>query len=538
MKWVKAYYNANKITLPTAFNEIPFFGLLAISTICVFLYNSNYQHIAYTDFLVTTLICALVVGVIIFIAYLIFRSWVIASLSMGFVTIGVFAYDTIVTHIFIHLPNLYSPRYFILANGLLIVLLFAIAFFIATRKFARNAHQFLSITLCLVFVFNLVVAVRNNKHWMEVLSRENLHLELADPYAYAHINMVSEVERDDVNIYFFIFDTMMSVRAVKEYFGAEIDDELELLREMGFHIIESGSFININTTRFSFASLLSPRFFDEYLKKEFELVRHTLRYNYPEFEDINAQTKNKWVQSIHFTPIHSELFAAFRKKNYTVQYTYVPDVVSMGKFISKVTCYHTVYSFIHRRYFRQSRVPSFSSPMWHNRREKIEHEIHRINELNSEKKQLFFSHFFIPHCPYIYFMDGTERTESEMLSLNVDFEAHMRAFMEQWVFSLRLMISSMESILHNDPKAVIVIIGDHGIGGDGEGAHSLLKHFIDDPQYTPADLDILRNEIFVALRLEDCADAVNNPIFRDPHNIVRYLVNTYVGENYEYLSYP
>jgi hypothetical protein len=84
-------------------------------------------------------------------------------------------------------------------------------------------------------------------------------------------------------------------------------------------------------------------------------------------------------------------------------------------------------------------------------------------------------------------------------------------------------------IIENAPQAVIVIVSDHGF--NLYGTSTLMREINMDMM----EAYIVMSEIFIALRLGDEADAENNPIFKDPRNITRYLVNTYIGQNYDYI---
>jgi hypothetical protein len=307
---------------------------------------------------------------------------------------------------------------------------------------------------------------------------------------------------------------------------------------MGFYVPESGQFINKGNTRYAFAALFSPRAYDTYLRESFEKVRYTLLNDFENFGYVRGQVRTATHEKSTFLRRNSELLLSFREKGFSIPFSTIQDEIpelsemdeiaelsSMNEAIVMTT------GFVHVRNFIENFRNEADIVQSDGRRERMERRIGRINELNSYGNHLFFSHFLVPHGPFVYNADGSEKTNDEMMRQEV-YRGHYlaQAFIDQYVFALRFMVSSKEEILLRDPTAVIVIIGDHGLP-----TATQYRMFGYDIVNDPVVNDIILHEIFVALRLPECADVENNPIFEDPHNITRYLINTFVGQNYEYI---
>ena len=104
-------------------------------------------------------------------------------------------------------------------------------------------------------------------------------------------------------------------------------------------------------------------------------------------------------------------------------------------------------------------------------------------------------------------------------------------YIGEYLFSEKVILYHVDKILEHDPNAIIIIQGDHGPhSGNYEG---YTEFFASDPRYSE-----YKGHVLSAVRIpeqyqtEDYPESIQNPL-----NIVRYLVNSYVGENYEYIPW-
>ena len=101
----------------------------------------------------------------------------------------------------------------------------------------------------------------------------------------------------------------------------------------------------------------------------------------------------------------------------------------------------------------------------------------------------------------------------------------------EYLFSSKLILYYVDEILEKDSNAIIIIQGDHGPHIAGYDGYD--EFFSSDPRY-----EEYKGHVLSAVRIpeqyqtEDYPEAIQNP-----RNIVRYLVNSYVGENYEYIPW-
>jgi hypothetical protein len=546
IKRVKAHYRENKLRLPKPV-EIPFAGIFTVAVICAFLYNNNYLYVRFGDFLATTLIYVLIAAGINALLYLITRNWIITNFLVTAAYIGLCSYDTLINRVFVYFPNFYRLRYFLPAYIVLITVLIILAFIISTRKHAKVFNQFASIMICFLFVFNMFGAVR-------------LHLSLTDADFDGDNDWLSEyfsytynlnAPDTDKNIYFFIFDEMTSPRAA-QLLGADIDEQLNKLREMGFYVPESDMSISIRQTLYSLPELLNPHGFDNYLKEDYAEVTNAVisSFHAAQVDRVVDNVRQRTRQKVGIMINNPELIIAFQQRGFATPFNdiieYPPnrnslnnqstvfdsDMKTLFKSTTVIIGLEIIYNMLRAVEIEDLNIiNSINNEGFDNREFEIKERIFDKTELAADKNQFFFSHFLLPHFPFVYNADGSQKTKEQLLSLNHQNSYRVTpSFIEQYIFTLNLMIEQMETVIDNDPEAVIVIIGDHGFGGNFP--YDALSRGLG---ITLNEAHIIRNEIFVALRLGDEADAENNPIFKDPRNITRYLVNTYVGQNYEYI---
>ena len=118
----------------------------------------------------------------------------------------------------------------------------------------------------------------------------------------------------------------------------------------------------------------------------------------------------------------------------------------------------------------------------------------------------------------------------------IPYSEKLEDYYGEYVANEKLILYLVDEILDKDPNAVIVIQGDHGLhcyAGESNAEEKYSEGLGQD-----VELEEILNHVLSAVRIpeqyqtEDYPEAIQNP-----RNIVRYLVNSYVGENYEYIPW-
>jgi hypothetical protein len=140
-------------------------------------------------------------------------------------------------------------------------------------------------------------------------------------------------------------------------------------------------------------------------------------------------------------------------------------------------------------------------------------------ETTEEPRQLFLIEG-IAHYYFYFDENGMRREGTYGLGVNEMYY--------QWKWASKVMLMCVDMILEQDPNAVIVLESDHGF--HGYKYDDMLKW-----GYTEEDMRNMHYSVMSAVRIPPQYGKLKEPL--DPLDITRYLVNNFVGQNYEYLYY-
>ena len=125
------------------------------------------------------------------------------------------------------------------------------------------------------------------------------------------------------------------------------------------------------------------------------------------------------------------------------------------------------------------------------------------------------------HYPFVFDEKG---------NYNPKIRTNLNKYRGHHAFSAKRLLKYIDIILENDPDAVIMLQGDHGL-------HKVEMERIMDAFFcTSEEAEALWNQVMSAVRLpEELMTSETEQILSDPRNISRYLINHFVGQNYEYI---
>jgi|GEM_PF-1835029 len=388
---------------------------------------------------------------------------------------------------------------------------------------------------------------------------------------------VDESITDQPNIYWFHCDGMLGLDATEAFFGDDQEGFVTDLEDRGFWINPNAAFEAYHSTQYAIPILMNPTFFDQYLAWRFDSAYalsldpdKASEYGSLTIEDISLATFRKAREN-------NELVFAFNESDYytsiicmldqfyfpTVNRFYntldnqTPLMIPMG------TTQQTTTIVTQTGYAQNlvdllnmiSPIPPTTNPRVRalyrtilNRRFEND-EIARIADLFSEyppdpsRAQNFKSwdliadalydardmpspHFMIivtimSHRPFFY--DEQGNYEAEHADDPWRYPAHQ-------AFGVKVLMTYIDMLLESDPNAVIVLQSDHGL--HGFHLYEIMETF----GCTEGEALALWNQTFSAVRMpQDQLTEDTKIILSDPRNISRFLVNTFVGQNYEYI---
>jgi len=135
--------------------------------------------------------------------------------------------------------------------------------------------------------------------------------------------------------------------------------------------------------------------------------------------------------------------------------------------------------------------------------------------------------FSMAHYPFLFDEKGN------MITAGADDPMRYPA---HHTFSVNTLLKFVDLILENDPEAVIILQADHGLHSLPWqiGVEGVMELF----SCTAEEAVSIWHSVMSAVRLPDeLMTPETERILSDPRNISRFLVNNFVGENYDYIPY-
>ena len=142
--------------------------------------------------------------------------------------------------------------------------------------------------------------------------------------------------------------------------------------------------------------------------------------------------------------------------------------------------------------------------------------------MKSDKSKFVFVDFYLNHLPLNYDSLGNRLYGEQQYDLSY--------YIGNYVYSVNLLVDMMQYIHDHDKNAIIIVQADHGLNmGDDEVIMNLLH-------ISNEEVQDVRNSVINAVYIPDSLRKGDEDVLKEPLNISRYLVNHYVGYNYEYIK--
>ena len=377
------------------------------------------------------------------------------------------------------------------------------------------------------------------------------------------------------NVYWFHCDGMLGFESMERLYGEEQKVFSEALEKRGFWLNRNAAFEADHGTRNAIPALMSPYYYDRVLSWDFDTAYAEAN---PQNADLLNNPDNKLIPnnaSLRRAREKNELVAAFNTAGYNT--SAITRLDSNNAFYPTVNQYYIgaellttqrpmtdTLSLVNEisQYFRLlellnniSPIPSISGEEHFSVPRRIiergfasmdiESKIDLFEDLNlddvSRQTLLGYSryadcfvdtmtrpgprftafYFLMSHYPFVY---------NEQGHYNADDSANPSRYLAHHKFSASTLLKYIDMILESDPDAVIVLQADHGVHTVGFNQARMLWNLSEE------QMPAIWNQVMCAVRLpKDKLTPQTQEILSDPRNISRYLVNEYVGQNYEYI---
>jgi hypothetical protein len=464
-----------------------------------------------------------------------------------------------------------------------VVIIAVIGFVLRGLKMSRLVSQTVAVVLCLLFAFNLVPGALS----VYRSEKQRVANEAANTKPY---EIKTEFSIDPglphPNIYWLHMDGMIGFDAVEKYFN---DSQTELKAELadrGF-AVNVGARLEAGYTRIAIPALTSPVFYDSYLADEFVRVAQFTRGHrenslafsmaekgfslddiYPKLEVLKAFSDAGYINITNYIGESENIYIWNDGSNATIGIQEIRaanidfnKIDNFKNLIVDASALTTVKTAIDAYFEKRRSSVDNSQPIpeyWETVDRYVTGDSDSNNSMTRVVKAMKYAtavdppHFFYFNnaIMHVAIFDRTigEVTYDEPVGatfcldengnyydepLEDPLDVHL--YYQQHKYSVKQMMAQVYIILENDPDAVIVIQADHGIHGYGI-KHSWYDYeALEKRGYGLQDQLNLNLQVISAVRIPEKYGRLTGPLH--PLDITRYLVNHYVGQNYDYLYY-
>ena len=369
------------------------------------------------------------------------------------------------------------------------------------------------------------------------------------------------------NVYWFHCDGMLGFSAMETYFGDAQQEFSAELESRGFSIHRDASFESGHYTQIALPCLMSPYAYDRWISDKVATLEdaYRAREHYSSFFKLRLRNEllEAFLQGGYTTavqPYSSFIFPVAERVYYpadggvrrVTQNVFEDGFLEMraqmvkkvnrSEFLEKCSVFfETAVNILGEDAASmieaidgQPVSEQVTAPLSHNDllqlglsehgAERISWTAYTVSDLLQSAEEPNFCIFWCDyaHFPFVLDEDGNLIANEDSRNIG-DYPAQHR-------FTAKVLLNLVDMILAEDPDAVIVLQSDHGLHGNSEEAFE--EYFGKEG----IELD-LWNQVMSAIRVpEEYKNGEEEYALKSPLNISRYLVNNFVGENYEYLE--
>ena len=329
------------------------------------------------------------------------------------------------------------------------------------------------------------------------------------------------------NIYWIHCDGFLGIHSFQKYFHDSQDSFRNELRKKSFFIYDSAYLTASCSTKVAVTALMNPEFYDRFL------IHHVQ----PERKD-SWRFKNENLLAF-YRLVANQFYLAFEKKRFQVvtqpkdcwSFSYIERFSSMNEYYDvylqtkSVDIFGYIARWMPNSFFVKNKEYLKTFSVDRNNCPDVDEDyiqnnlpyIHAIQNLPiPDHPTLTIIKCFAAHVPYAYDETG------KLLNTFPDY-SDPEDYKGQHLLTTRVLLWTVENILEKDPDAVIVLQADHGLHCTTE--RQFREYFGE--KCNPHEL---WNQVFSAVRIpKKFRNGEEKYMAQTPLNIVRYLINSFVG---------
>ena len=389
----------------------------------VFLYAQNAKIASFREIMVPSLaFCGM--GIVFFsFFFLLSKTTFNASVGAILTIIVLLNYSFIEKSILkIQIPNL---RYWHVAPTIVFILL-SLSLLICKKmpeKVASNINKIVAITFSSLILFNLVIAIpdivtKNYYRYEEVQIKED------------HPENLQNEDKQLPNFYYLVFDEYASFNQIEKYYGYNNLDFAKYLETLGFNVSYSSS----NDSRSTEVVMTNIVNLDYVTEAEHSTAqRMMMRHDNILFSIL--QNSGYMITLLEGAPYYGFQKTGTQSSAKTIE----------GRTIADLMISNTIF--------------------WPFRKADYGEETRQMLAYMDQLKEgafpagntFVFSHFAQPHMPYKFDEYG-----NQLLGVGQFDTENKQYYLGNYIYTTKLIKDIADSLVQNDPTAVILIASDHG----------------------------------------------------------------------------
>ena len=318
-----------------------------------------------------------------------------------------------------------------------VIILFSATIFYYLRKSAPPSD---TLVRSLNVLFILLISISLVQFFLQIQKARNFETTI--------IQNSGPVDKPD--IFLIVTDGYAGDQQLKQLFNFDNTQFLDSLKQLGF-FVAANSQSNYSGTSSSMATLLNMGYAEISNNNDVNLL-------------FDKAPIIKTFQQVGYSIINNSIFKIGGQFPHQPT-TYFPTGIKL------ITKHHLVYSL--QQVFHNT-LYSFNIPYEVNRINKIKHDQKQANyqrdsitssrlmtllHRKSQAPLFSYSHFIMPHAPYLFNKDGSINNNSK--DTNQDYLNYLQ-------YTNRKLLQIVESIINARPGSVVILLSDHGYRNDND----------------------------------------------------------------------
>jgi hypothetical protein len=309
------------------------------------------------------------------------------------------------------------------------------------------------------FIHSVLIASLLFEITLTIFNNNKNHYSLLDNRFDSYKQFTPKTINDSLkpNIFFLVFDAMPSSGGIRKHWGLD-NTELDSFLVKHHFYVAANSQSNYNITMLSVNSCMNMNYFtDEQI-----------------FEGGETAMLKRGSRSIENNPLIRILTLQGYIANLIQPVSLQQTQPGIKSFFNDLLAFHFFYKTLPGRMYKDlgwSLTHYKLTDRWVSYLEKKEYQtrqkelnitVEKVKEASTVKRQPHFTyaHFMLPHSPFIFDSTGNLKSIPEIRTQKKNNPES--AFYQQVLFADKVITDLVTHIKANNPKSIIIIMGDHG----------------------------------------------------------------------------